>query len=439
MQLRRPISIGGALAAATSSLLAVEPARAEFVASDSPWLVDAAILFYSEQDRVNVTEPVLQAKKEIGDGEFITVKVAYDSMSGATPNGAVPTDTVQTFSTPSGESSETTPAHEMPLVEFSDSRAALSVDWEKPITRTLRTQLNVNFSKETDYQSLGAGASLLLDLNNRLTTLTLGAAANADDVSPTGGAPVELSPIDVAQPNDGEDEDENEEGDDDEDEGPGKSKTGYDLLVGVTQVLTRQTLMQLNYTYGVSSGYLTDPYKILSVIDGTTGATLPGQYVHEKRPDSRIRNAVYWKMVHQFTEDVVHVSYRYYWDDWDIRSHTVDLTYRLEIGDGFYLEPHYRWYTQTAAKFFRYSLFSGEPQSIDYASADPRLAELQSNTLGLRFANEIGQGVEWGIGVDYMVQTGDKHPPEAVGVQKNEELFHDLKALSITADFSIIF
>lgn len=432
MQLTPSNRIRNSLTVATCSLLSLDSAHAGYFDYASLWNIDTAVLLYAEQNRVDVVEPVLQIKKEIGEGEFVTVKFVYDAMSGATPNGAAPSSTPQTFTSPSGESRYTIAAHELPLVSFTDARAAVSADWELPMSRTLRGQYNANFSRETDYSSMGASASLLWDINSKLTTLTTGLAASLDQVKPTGGMPAELSPLVMVAPpinrvNAREVEDGGGSGD-----GGGKSKKTYDVLFGVTHVLTRRALMQLNYSYGKSSGYLTDPYKIVSVVS-TTGVTQ--NYLHEKRPGTRTRNALYWKTVYHLPEDVVHVSYRYYWDDWDIKSSTVDLTYRLQLGAHVYLEPHYRYYTQTAANFFMHAIVLGNVPAD--ASADLRLAALQSNTIGLRFAHQLDTDSSWGLGLDSMRQTGNAHPANAIGAQKNEALFSVLKTMSVTADFSM--
>ena len=56
--------------------------------------------------------------------------------------------------------------------------------------------------------------------------------------------------------------------------GGSDSKDVLDLLLGFTQVLNRTTVLRVNYSYSDSSGYLNDPYKILSVVDPLTGDTL---------------------------------------------------------------------------------------------------------------------------------------------------------------------
>ena len=78
----------------------------------------------------------------------------------------------------------------------------------------------------------------------------------------------------------------------------------------------------------------------------------------ESRPDSRSRKTFFWQTVHHFDEDVINFSYRAYSDDWDIKSDTLDLHYRYELSGERYLEPHLRYYSQSAAKFFTHGLRS---------------------------------------------------------------------------------
>ena len=57
---------------------------------------------------------------------------------------------------------------------------------------------------------------------------------------------------------------------------PARPRTSTDLLVGVTQILSRRSLVELSYSYGKSDGYLTEPYKLLSVVDPVTGIPVAG-------------------------------------------------------------------------------------------------------------------------------------------------------------------
>ena len=99
-----------------------------------------------------------------------------------------------------------------------------------------------------------------------------------------------------------------------------------DFLIGVTHVLGRNTIGQLNYSLSIADGYLTDPYKLLSVVDRATGEPAPGPgdldlYLFESRPDSRTKHLLFALWKHSLGRDVVDLSYRYMTDDWKIDSH----------------------------------------------------------------------------------------------------------------------
>lgn len=125
------------------------------------------------------------------------------------------------------------------------------------------------------------------------------------------------------------------------------------MLLGVTQVINRNLLVQLNYSFSHSSGYLNDPYKLLSVVDGVTGDTIAieppdtmpgpdGLFRFENRPAERTRHGLFTRMKYWLGGNVLDLSYRYATDDWEIDSHTVDGRYRISLGDVRYLEPHVR-------------------------------------------------------------------------------------------------
>ena len=87
---------------------------------------------------------------------------------------------------------------------------------------------------------------------------------------------------------------------------------------------------------------------------------------------------------HHFTSGILYLSYRHYWDDWGVSSETIDAKYRHPTSETAYLEPHIRYYNQTAADFYRFGLIQGQPLPA-YASTDSRLGALQTVTLGATF------------------------------------------------------
>jgi len=398
MQLNKSKSIRQLLTAATSTLLA---GTAQHVMAEEkiPWQVDSAFLYYAEKDRVTVLEPVAAVRKDLGDDEFIGVRLVFDSMSGASPNGAIPTDTAQTFTTPSGNSTFTTPAGETPLDDsYQDVRAALSGEWETPLDEHLKTVIGANYSTERDYSSVGLSANLAWDLNKRNTTLTTGISMSHDQVSAVGYIPVGLTAVPT------------QSGVQKSLQSMEESKDIKELLFGITQVIDPKTLLQFNITLADEQGYLTDPYKILSVLDNNGQLRANDPYIYEKRPDSRRRQAVYLKANHQFNTDVVQASYRYYQDDWGISSHTLNLHYRYElVGGRHYLQPHVRYYIQDKADFYHYSLQDNNIPT--YASADYRLGDMSTTTLGLKYGLVLGEFHEFGARLESMKQQAEGDAP----------------------------
>ena len=290
---------------------------------------------------------------------------------------------------------------------------------------------------------MGGSVTLQHDTTDKLTTFTLGLSYSLDTVQPIGGVPDSLTTLSTTTNNlsarEEEDDGPRRSGDDEfEGENPGKQKRLSDILFGITQVISRRVLTQLNYSYGQSNGYLTDPYKIISQVDPTTGFTDENNYRTEKRPDSRVRQAVYWKTVVHLPSDVIHLTYRYYWDDWSIKAHTAEIKYRFNIGDHFYLMPNYRYYQQSGASFFKYSLLSGEPLP-NYASADLRLAPMYSTTSGLKLGYNFKRNTEISFRAEYMQQKGESNPAEAVGSQRQVELFPKLEVMMYTFELSMDF
>lgn len=421
--------IGPALAAATCALLgtaAVTPVHAQ---EAKKWQIDSALLYYAEDgDRVKDASATAQARRDFDDDRFLSIDLSVDTLTGASPSGATALGGVQTFTRPSGKAVYATPAGEIPLDDsFKDTRIALGIGWTQPLARLYTLSTGLNASNEYDYLHLGVNASLARDFNERNTTVSAGFGYSQDDIDPVGGKPVGLATMgdvgDLSQ----------RRGSD--------SKDVLDLLVGVTQVINRTTLVRFNYSYSDSSGYLTDPYKILSVVDPVTGITLPripavagmgptGVYRFENRPDSRVKQALFGELKKDFGGKVLDVSVRFMTDDWGIDSQTVDSHLRWPVGERSYIEPHLRYYTQSAADFYRTSLVSGQPLP-QYASADFRLGEFDGTTVGLKFGHETAAGTEWSARVEYYQQSGNDGSAGFFGNQRAFDQLPELKAFIV--------
>lgn len=435
MQLKKNKGLALALAKASAALIGAHAPLAH--AEDGAWQVDTAALYYAEADsRVQAAEPVVNLKKDYGDERVLSMKAVIDSLTGASPNGAAPANVAQTFTGPSGNGAYRTEAGALPLDdEFQDTRVALSASWQQPIAEHTRATIGGNLSSEFDFKSVGINGALARDINDKNTTLSAGLALEFDTINAVGSAPKPLTAMD----------DQLKNGD--------ETRSQVDLLLGVTQVINRHALFQLNYGLSSSSGYHTDPYKMLTVLDASdnligTGTANEYKYLFEARPDTRMRHSLFAQYKYIFTEDVLDLSYRFTTDDWGIQSNTLDLRYRWAATPSFYVEPHLRYYAQNEADFWKPYLKDGVDVSVaagpdpvitplvTEASADPRLGAFTATTVGAKFGWILGRDNEISLRVEQYTQAADAPAAPATGNLAGQELMPDTSATMVTVGYS---
>jgi hypothetical protein len=382
-------SIRNKLSLATCSLLTTGNASAEAI--ENAWAVDSSYLYYSEQDRVTVNKLVGTAKGYVSNKDTASIKVVFDAMSGATPTGAVKNST-PTYTGASGGTGISPTGESAALSDFDDARAAVSVDWEHEHTRTLTVNYNGAFSVENDYRSFSASATANKETSNRSTRFTLGVAGTYDQIFRVNGnnTPEPLTRVADARFL-----------------GEGERST-TDIIAGITRVINRRTVAQLNFGLGLSNGYMTDPYKVISIVDATG---VEWDQYFEGRPDSRLRWTITANLNHMTYpgNNGIHLSYRYYSDDWDITSHTLDYAHRFSFANRDYLEPRVRLYSQTRAEFYQNSFFHPNdgtaPDLPQYLSADYRLDDMVSATAGLTYGIRFDSDADLRTRLEYIHQS----------------------------------
>jgi hypothetical protein len=422
-----PLGTRRKLIAATCALLSAATARGQEAASApvssaflEDWSVDSAVAYYREDGRIRAIEPVVEASKTFANGQTLSANATFDSLSGSSPNGALPSHVAQTFSSPSGKASHqyTTAPGELPAdPHYQDVRVALGANWELPITRVDELNLGAKVSAEDDFISVTASASIARDFNEKNTTVSLGLSNEYDSLSPIGGAPVPGSDYSLAE------------------KVGGKTKDGVAVLIGVTQVMTRDWLSEVNLSLDRFTGYMNDPYKITSIIDA---AGVPVGYQYENRPDQRTRASVYWENRVAWSAHLSSaISLRYMADDWGVRSDTAQMHLRWSFSDrGQYIEPTIRWYRQTAADFYTPFIISTvDIPTTAYESSDSRLSPFHAMTYGLKYAIQLpGFGgrdkSEFSIRAEYYQQTIEERTGALPGLQ-GLELYPGLKAVLV--------
>ena len=419
--------ISTTLATATCALLGTTPAAPVSAQEIDHWDFNTSLLYYGEDNnRVQDASLGLVATRKFVDDRSLTLGLTVDTLTGATPHGAIMQPTAQTFTRPSGNSAFTVPAGELPLDDtFRDTRVAVTANWQQPLGRNYTVNVGASASSEYDYTHVGLNTRIARDFNQRNTTVSAGLALARDEFDAVGGVPTSLSPmLDVG---------------DLSNRGGAETKDVLDVVLGVTQVMNRNTVVQLNYSYSDSSGYLADPYKIISVVDGITGDAVlrtptPGvdgpshQFLFEGRPDERVKHSLYAQAKHFMNGKVLDGSYRYMTDDWGIDSHTLDFRLRWPLGGDRYLEPHLRYYTQTEADFYTPSLVEGQALPA-FASSDYRLGDFDGITAGLKYGWTTRNDHDFSIRLELYQQRGDIPADKLIGNQVGTLRYPDLDAV----------
>jgi hypothetical protein len=419
-------SVRRRLMAASCALLGASAARGQSGTSAPTAAdelnVDSALAYYHENGRVQAIEPVVSLSKDFGDGKVFGLNLTFDSLSGSSPNGALPSRQSQTFASPSGKNFTTasklyttSPGNLPEDPNYHDTRFAGAANLQLPLDRLTQLTLGGKLSYEHDFFSLSGNASIAHDFNEKNTTVALGVNDEYDTLRPIGGTPVAGSAYSAF------------------DKTGGEKKNGIGVLLGVTQVMNRNWLTEFNLSADRFTGYLNDPYKILSVIDAS-GNTLGYQYEH--RPDERLRKSAYLENRVAWDGASAGLSLRYMTDDWQIHSETAQLHLRwwLDSQDK-YLEPTLRWYKQTAANFYMPWILNTAIPSNDYASPDSRLGAFHALTYGLKYGEKLADqggrtGAEFSARIEYYQQLTDTRAA-APGTLQGLDLTPGLKAILV--------
>ena len=413
--------------AASCALLSAGAARGQQtdIAPPDPglledWSVDSAVAYYHENGRIQAVEPVVDVAKVFANGQSLNFNATFDALSGASPNGALPSRSAQTFASPSGKAGHqyTVGPGQLPAdPNYHDTRAAVGGDWTVPFTRVDQVTVGGKVSAEEDFVSATVNASMAHDFNDKNTTVSFGIDNEFDSIHPIGGAPLPGSDYALAEKQTGS-----------------KTKDGVGLLLGVTQVMTRNWLTEFNVSVDRFKGYLNDPYKFTSIIDSAGGTT---GYEYEIRPDQRTRKSAYWENRVAWSSRIsTALSLRYMTDDWSVKSDTAQLHLRWSFSNrDRYIEPTVRWYRQTAAEFFTPFVLNTQKPATGYESSDARLAAFHAVTYGVKYAQKLaGLGdrpeSEISIRAEYYQQTLAVRTPVPEALQ-GLDLYPGLKAVLV--------
>jgi len=150
--------------------------------------------------------------------------------------------------------------------------------------------------------------------------------------------------------------------------------------VGLSQVLTRNLLLGLNFETDESEGYLHSPYRSVRYIDPTVQRGY--SYEPERYPGTRTSNAAsaqlkYYLPYHAALDG----TYRFYSDTWGIQANTVELGYTQPAFYSWTFDGSLRYYDQSHASF--YSDLFPYANAQNFLGRDRELAQFHSMTVDL--------------------------------------------------------
>jgi Protein of unknown function (DUF3570) len=273
---------------------------------------------------VTASGPALLVRKSLADKVSLSASYYVDAVSNAS------IDVVTTAS------------------PFRERRNAydLGVDY---VVRDSTISLSTNQSKEPDYTASSVSMDVSQEVFGGMTTVSLGYTRAADQVRKVN----EPAFADVAK--------------------------HWQYRVGVTQILSPRWLMSVNAEAISDSGYLGNPYRAARVF----GAALP-----ERNPRTRSSRAIKLRAIGDLgSRDSMRAEYRYFYDTWDIRAHTVEAGYSRYIGQPWLADMFVRYNTQNKALFYS----DNATAETTYVSRNRQLSTFTSFGLGGKLSYTYAQ------------------------------------------------
>ncbi|GKS69068.1 protein of unknown function [Nitrosomonas sp. PY1] len=220
------------------------------------------------------------------------------------------------------------------------------------------------FSRERDYKSTFGSIGGRLDFNQKLTTVKFTGSYTSSDI----GAILDHDALPYITKTAYQDQIIRKGGASGSEVLLGDRHDWYANL-GITQILSKNSLLDASIGYTNSNGFMENPYKVMSVIfvdpndlNNPQTEFINGQVraLIEQRPNIRNQVALNTKYIHHISpfNAALHLGYRLSVDDWGINTHTFDGSWVQPLGNNWTLTPRIRYYSQDAANFYHDYLFS---------------------------------------------------------------------------------
>ncbi|WP_183574928.1 DUF3570 domain-containing protein [Mucilaginibacter sp. X5P1] len=165
---------------------------------------------------------------------------------------------------------------------------------------------------------------------------------------------------------------------------PSSPRETYSAAFGYTQIINSR--LQIAFLADVvgQNGYLSLPFHRVYF---TTGKD-----TIEKLPSSRFKLPLGFRLNYFLGDNIILRSYyRYYLDNWGIRSNTANLEIAYKVSPFFSISPFYRYYNQSAARYF--APYEQHSPTDQYYTSNYEYAKFSSQFFGVGFRIAPPKGV----------------------------------------------
>lgn len=268
-----------------------------------------------------------------------------------------------------------------------DNRIYPALSWSRENTEKGSTLMaGVSTSFEYDYQSYSANIGFSQKTKNRMGEFTAKFQAYMDQVKMI--APIELRTAD--------------------NEGTSGRNT-YALSLAYSQIINPNFQVEFLADGVQQTGYLSLPFHRVYFNDNS---------VHQETlPDKRFKIPLGVRANYFFGDKVIlRAYYRYYTDDWGLKSNTFSLETPVKISPFVSVSPFYRYYSQTSAKYF--APYKQHTAFDDFYTSNYDLSKFSSNFYGAGIRINPKNGL-FGISRLNMLEIRYGHYTKSIGMKSD--------------------
>ncbi len=297
----------------------------------------ADALYHSyEGGGVEITGPSILVRKQIGDSFSVGGNYYVDSVTSAS------IDVVTTASPYTEERTEN----------------SISLDYLRDKVTMSMAYAN---SEENDFHARSLHLSVSQEVFGGMTTVSLGYSRGWDEVGKRGDAAFS------------------------------KDVDRHHYRLGLSQVLTKDLIMEVAAETITDEGFLNNPYRRVRYL--TSATTF--DYQDEVYPNTRTSNAVAVRGKYYLPyRAALHGEYRWFNDTWGITAQNVEIGYTHPFKDKWTFDFKVRAYQQNEADFYS-DLFPFQ-SAQNFLARDKELSSFSSITIGAGVSYEFANG-GWGF------------------------------------------